>query len=613
MSVAHPANLARVAAGLLLLVVGVRLWVAGGLAIDSLGLALRAGDYMWFVPWSPPTAAAVGGMVGAWVLVGRLGWVNRLSSRGRLGAAALGWLAVGGLVAGLAVDWVWPPPVAGVALAAGIGVVGWWVFGRHGFVPPWAGPWRWLVWGLAAAMPLVAWWGIFGGAISNADSLSQVSQARLLATGRVAHDLSPALRAVVQIVYATPTVPSFSQYPPGHLLLMVPAVWAGWPPQVVNGIGAGALVLLTAALARRVAGGQGVAAGVLMATSPFFLVMAGEAMNHVTAAACLAGAALCLLPRLGHGWAAPSVRAAGLAGVLLGWAAITRPLPVLAQGAVWLSVWVWSWWRESEPTHRRALARAMGAVALGAAGPLAIGAAYNLATTGVAWQFGYSQSMAEMHVLGFRAEGPFPHGPGRALDHLAATLLSAWWQVGGWWMGCGVLAGVAWWRWRGRPGECVLAWLVAAQLAVFGLYHYFDLYLGPRFQFEVLAFAVVLLARPVETALRRRATRALALVLFGVLALHGAADGLRAYHHKFLLPLGLEARLRVLIDRHAGGAGPWVLVAPRPASELTGRWFPALPGERPLWVVPEEHREAARALPELAGAEWVEWDAGALP
>ena len=82
--------------------------------------------------------------------------------------------------------------------------------------------------------------------------------------------------------------------------------------------------------------------------------------------------------------------------------------------------------------------RSMASFIAGGMAPLALVGAYNLGTTGNVFTFGYQVHNASMHVMGFHAGGTYPHTVGAALDHLTATILSAWWQVGGWFIGSGV-------------------------------------------------------------------------------------------------------------------------------------------------------------------------------
>lgn len=591
-------------AAMVLAAIAIRIWSTHGVWMTLGHLVLRTGGFMWTMPPWPAALGAVAGMATLWMLTGRLGWLA--TGHGRATPRWLPYVGFGILYALALGRWLlWTPPdIVALAMYAAAMLVTVFVGERTALrlrVGRW---WRIVPVVLAATMPVAAWWGIFNGEVIDADALSQITQARLMITGHVVHDVPQLLRDVIQIVYATETVPSFSQYPPGHLVLMAGALALGLAPQVVNIVGGGILVIATAALARRVHGGHGLVAGVMMATSPFFLVIAGEGMNHMTSAVCMAGVALCLMPRRGARLASPGLWAAALAGALFAWSGITRPLPTMTQGAVWIAVWCAAVARNRAEASR--LCGALGAFVAGGAGPLILAACYNLATTGDATTFGYQVHNVAMHAMGFRASGPYPHMPGDALDHLAATLFSAWWHVGGWFIGSWVLVAAAMRRWRGHRGEVVLAMLCGAQLGAFAFYHFFDLFLGPRFQFEILPYVCVLLAAPIESALRRPATRALVAAGLVLLSVEGAASGLGFYRGKFAAQTAAATRLRAAIAEHQSGAGPLVLVMPRPQSERAGRWFPALGGERPLWIVPDDRADQARAVPALAEAEWVE-------
>ena len=473
-----------------------------------------------------------------------------------------------------------------------------------------AGVWLFL---LGTAVSLAGWQLYFGGHNQMVDSISQIAQARLLRLGRFTLDIPQPLRDVINFPSATATVPSYSQFPPGYLVLMPPPIAAGVPVQWINIVLSGGLVALTAALARRLAGrAAGVAAGVLMALSPFYVAVAGTAMNHVPAALALFGAAWCFLPGGRERLAARGV----LGGLLLGWAATIRPLSAFAHGIAWCIVWAVRLW---PGPYRRTLARGpllrhIALAGLGLVPPALFFMFYNLQTTGHPLVMPYSANNPELHRLGFAFEGPYRYMPGDAIEQLAADLLDfnsllLGWGIGSW------LAGALWLaRTRLSRGERVLLTLIGCQVFFYGLYSYHHLVLGPRFWFEVLPFMIVLLAVGLAPLLRRggRTAGTLAVVLL-CLSIGGTLIGLERFAREFgpgrLRHDALERYMEAVLPVRR----PTVIVFDPAYIDHIGRWFPHDPGRPELWFVSAENAERARALPELADCDWLTLDLNATP
>jgi hypothetical protein len=223
------------------------------------------------------------------------------------------------------------------------------------------------------------------------DSVVQLLHARFWAAGQLAGPLLATEFWHIQNAVITEHG-WVSQYPPGHVLLLalglrLGAVWLVGP----------LLAAITVYCAARAAEswlphepavvrlGTG-----LLAISPFFIALAGAYMNHVTAAACLAAAALFATraARGGVGWAVA-------AGAAVGYAFATRPLATLALGSVlMLGPWL-------VRAARARLPRNLLAACLGALPFVAALASYNARFFGAPHRFGYDVALGPSMGLGF--------------------------------------------------------------------------------------------------------------------------------------------------------------------------------------------------------------------
>jgi hypothetical protein len=443
------------------------------------------------------------------------------------------------------------------------------------------------------------------------DAQSQISQARLLLSGHFIYPISQQLRDVLEIPYALLKVPSYSQFPPGYILALVPAIAAGFPAQTTCTLAAGFMVALTAWLVIELAGRvAGWVAITLFAGSTFFWIMGGTAMNHVFCAALLIAALCCWLPLINHPdlplgrW---RIVAGGLA---LGWAITTRPLTGLAHGALWgaviLTIFIASLRRGSAGWTRALPRRVVPWAIVGLAIPAAVFMFYNTQTTGHALKMAYETSNPTGHVLGFRTSGPVPYSGADAVNHLFASIFSLnelmlGWMIGSW------LGLLVWWkRTRLSRAELILAGLVLAQVFCYSLYHFYDLFLGPRFLFELLPILLILTVMGMAPVLQRSATARgatlLVLLIFGFCSTVTILTGFNRYY----TPLRSGIKLEEFMNTIEPLRRPTVVLISAPYNEMVGRWYPAIGNEQPVYFVLKSKEKAARALPELRKLDWVE-------
>jgi hypothetical protein len=481
----------------------------------------------------------------------------------------------------------------------------------------------WIAFGLGCGASLLAWLWFFGGHVTIIDALAQVAQARLMLLGHVTLTMPQRVRDVVNIPAFVESVPSYSQFPPGYLVLLPPLIACGLPVQLVNIAASGGVVALTAALARRLTGSRlaGLIAAIMLACSPFFLVLAGTAMNHSVTCLALMTAAWCFLPAGPAPTRAQARARALLGGLMLGWAATIRPLTALAHGLAWCGVWgtcLWedAWRRRSgrRPSARLdraapSVLRGVALVALALIPPLAGLAIYNLETTGHALRLAYRVNSPVMHRLGFFKAGEFSYGPLNAVENYVADLFDLNLVMLGWPIGSWVAAAPWWLRTRLGRGERALLALVAMQGLCYGLYNYHHLVLGPRFQYEALPLMIVLVAIGLAPLLRRGgqwsgilAAVLLALTLCGPLVAFARFG--RVFEKGVISNDRIERFMRQLLPIRR----PTVVVFPRGYIDSFGCYSPHDPGQPDLWFVNETDAAQARAVPELAGCDWVKFD-----
>ena len=205
--------------------------------------------------------------------------------------------------------------------------------------------------------------------------------ARLFASGRAyAASAPPAIRAFFDNQFIVNDGRWYGIYAPGHPAVLAIGEWLG-ATRWTTTAEAALTVPLAAAFARRAFGARAsLLLLVLMAVSPFFLLVSATTLAHPTATLALMTLA----------WAATraveqplALRWWLLAGAGLGWAGLTRPLTALAFGLPWLVLLGRVATRERRA--RRGLALFLVTCAVGAA--LLLG--YNTILTGHPLRTGY--------------------------------------------------------------------------------------------------------------------------------------------------------------------------------------------------------------------------------
>lgn len=348
-----------------------------------------------------------------------------------------------------------------------------------------AGSWRVIIAAsfVVLVLELAIGWFVFRFRPLHLDSVIQYFQGLIFASGSLT---APA-----------PTHPEFfvtphmlfdggrwySQYPPGHALLLAIGIRMGVPWLVGPLLSCGTVVALGSAVRDLVGEEAAKRTVLLMCLCPFFLFMGGGYMNHVSTLFFLS------LALAGYArWDREGMQAwAAVCGACVGGAFLIRPLCAVSAGLVLGGFML-------VPGHGRWRIRGVmlfGAVGLAVA---SITLAYNASTTGDALLFGYEKLWGAAHRLGFHAT---PWGedftPWRALGNTLFNLaalnrfLFEWRFPGLAIISLALLSG-----WRPTRAEALLICWFAAPFIAYFFYWHRDSFLGPRFAHMAIAAAVPL-------------------------------------------------------------------------------------------------------------------------
>lgn len=439
----------------------------------------------------------------------------------------------------------------------------------------------------------------------HVDAQSQVAQARILLAGKWALPVSQAVRDVIHFPNSTHGSPAYSQYPPGHIVLMLPFMAMHLPPVAVNIVAGSILMVLVWKLGGLVGGSRtGFVAALLLAISPWFWVMNGSAMNQGTTVVELAGAAYLFLlawrerkTRTGYGLTA-------FAGLLLGWCFATRPLTAFAHIVLWGGAWAICVVRRD--TRQRSMLLWPMCVLAGTLPPLAGFAYYNLHTTGHVLLLQYQVADPEFHLLGFIQSSRINYPPIYALHHTFSALVALNWILFGLVTGSVVLL-IAWLvRTRLRVSELVMLGLVVAQVLTYTLYHFSEVFMGPRFWYEAMPYLVVLAAIPLAQVWSRLPGKYWGVILMLWVSFLISNVELSARTWLVHFRPNAEEKVRSFVRAHEPYTRPTAIVIPQDLSDAVGWYMSAGSKREPMLLFIKDTKEKeARALPELSGFQWL--------
>ena len=280
--------------------------------------------------------------------------------------------------------------------------------------------------GLSFGLSVLTGRFLYRGLLTNVDEMAATLHARYLANGLLAGPLAGPLSDAPEawLIPNTLMVAEgwVSHFPPGHLLAMAALIRVG-APMLVGPIFAGVLAGLVAlSLPKLLPGNAGPArvAALLVAVSPFVILLGGGSMSHVSAGAF--GAAVlyaALRARDGHAWWGVA------AGAAVGLMVSDRPLIGLVLGTVFtLGLWGVAAFGD-DPRGPAWFLRRAGATLLGGAPFALLLGWFNQRLYGSPFTLGYVAAYGDRHLLGFHVDPwGFPYGLREAVAFTSSDVLS---------------------------------------------------------------------------------------------------------------------------------------------------------------------------------------------
>jgi hypothetical protein len=327
---------------------------------------------------------------------------------------------------------------------------------------------------LALAAPVAFF--VHGGMPTSVDEMATLLHAQALRATRLAWPL-PGDPAAFLLQNGVMTPEGWASiYPPMHTLVLAigASLGASWVvgPATLSVATGFATRWLEAVLGPR----RGRAAGILLAVSPYWLLLGATHLSHTTAAAALAAAAWTALKARegGVGWALAT-------GAALGAGTAARPWVTLACG----SAIVAAQWTGPRPRSWPRLAVRASLTLAGGLPFAALLLGWNARLFGSPWRLGYAAAFGPAHGLGFHRD-PWGNAYGvlEAVAYTSADLL----QLGARLLesplpalaivGLGLLIAP-----RLRGIAPLVAWSGAAVLAN-AVYWHHGVHFGPRMLFE---------------------------------------------------------------------------------------------------------------------------------
>lgn len=342
------------------------------------------------------------------------------------------------------------------------------------------------------------------GGVPHLDDILYLFHARYLADGLLALPVPPSTDAFDHYLMNSYQDQWFVTTFPGWPLALALGVKIG-APWIINPLLAAISLLLLHSFMKTVTDrGTANLAALLMAVSPWYISMAATQLIHTFTYTLILGAWVLLLKAR----ARPLIIAPFLAGAMMGWLVMTRPLEGFFMGVL-TGLWILTFLKDKRQ-WRTVLAYGLGCVVIGG-----LIFPYNAYLTGDPFQTPLNNYYNTFwgpgsNVLGFGPERGAPnwgnvdvftgHSPLEALINGQQNLYELNFSLFGW--GAASLAFVLFFVFWGRWTKFTVAMAVII-LATFGLYSLFWFYggyfAGPRYWFMMIVPLLVLTACGIVT------------------------------------------------------------------------------------------------------------------
>jgi 4-amino-4-deoxy-L-arabinose transferase-like glycosyltransferase len=378
---------------------------------------------------------------------------------------------------------------------------------------------------------------VFSSIWFMSDSTSQLAQARLMFSGKWFIESPPPLKDWVAFVNGTQGNRIYSQYPPGYIILLYWLMSFG--VEQYAGVIIGALTLPAIHRLGRLTVNEttGRMAAIIILLSPYWAIMSTQGMNHSLVLLLLLLFIICFI-KIWENRQKSNIYAL-VCGFLIAWIGITRPLNGIVYFlAACVAILVW---RRSFKRGCPLLLWFLGGMLLWALYFLY----YNYQTGGSLWSIGYRAAYPQMNRMGFDFMGVPDYPVSLAVKRLIANMLALndwffFWPAFGW------FPFILWWL-KGRKNhkEMFLLIVIILQIMAYFCYHFHDLFIGPRFWYELIGPLVVLFSAGLmpllgcfEGAEKRTESRLIiglvTILVLGYFSIHGFVAGLNKKADKFI-------------------------------------------------------------------------------
>lgn len=321
------------------------------------------------------------------------------------------------------------------------------------------------------------------------DSIAQYFHAKIFAEGHVTAP-PPAEPEFFQFLQMILREKWYSQYPPGHILLLTPAILIG-VPWMVNPLLGSLSILLLYFLGKELYGEvTGRASALLGLASPFLMFMSSEYMNHTTALFFFLLFLLFLAKAIRTGRMTDGL----IAGGALGWLILTRPYSAAALALPFLVYGLFVLIRRGAAVWRGAMGFTVSLLLF-----LILLLGFNFVTNGDPLEFGFQTLWGNQVTPGFGGSNAGePHTPLKGITQTLSSLNGINKYLFEWPLPSLIFV-VALFASRGRGiWDSLLGASFVSVLAAYFFYWFHDWCFGPRFLYETAGPLIILTARGIQ-------------------------------------------------------------------------------------------------------------------